>query len=970
MKRTILYPRPLFIFLGALGVFSCSIEPDPDKLPIIQPVIGFPIYQESITLNDVDILSGDSTISKESIGNGDSLYVFNKTISIEKQEVGDKLSIDDIHEHFSQTVDDVVIEDNEVEEMIGFDPVGIDPIEKIIPSEVGIISLDNIEPQTTDPYLFSSIYPGVVDLPDGTHDIPGFDLEPVTNEFSFDDFSEADFESGILTITIVNGLVISLGDLVVGLKTAFGDDIAGASTTVNGPIDPGTSGSGALDLTGVDLPGDIIVEVTGTSPGGSGILIDDDARSSSFSVEISGSDLEVISATAKIPEQTISEMGTIELEPDSNKVLEATILEGSMVIEVDNFMAVSSMLYLSVPSIQTPDGAEFQTSISITGNTIDIQDQTDISGYSLVMSSVDDQSVNYEYDVLTVDTGDELVTIAAEDSIIVSIRVQGPDTGEDLTFSYFEGMVAPQDLGFDGSMEIESDSEILEADLSGGSLVISVNNPVNTLEGGAPEAGIIVSQILDTNDQPLQINTGPMVGEMGPQSIDLSGYRILLPRDDQNLYYTADVTTAYEIGSYSLMDSVQVDILVTGLVFNTVRGYFSQDAMVDSSAIELDDSTRVQSAVLNTGILSLSIVNNIGVEAGVFFQINEFLKNGSMLDTSFSIAEGATDIMLDLAGYSLVVPTDVDTQRVNYVSSISLPEDVEMTLSLSDSIAIDVSLTGIAFSSITGAISPVTVDIDTVEQTIDALPEELNGFDFETVEMVLDFSSSIDLPIYLNLKVVAYNDENSDSVVREISQNIHSDPHIDIENAEELINILPDRIIATGSAQVGHLDSMGTVASDDSLSGLMSIRAPLAFIIDPDAVISPDPSELDSLDLTEGGILGLSLMLSLDNQWSFGAELDVLVAPDSVDLVLGNVDTLISDLRFEAGTKSTVTLDLDQETFELLKRSPNWIQPELRVLAGQDGQGDPQPIRFLSTDTLTIRLDGLSVSIDLSELGE
>ena len=163
---------------------------------------------------------------------------------------------------------------------------------------------------------------------------------------------------------------------------------------------------------------------------------------------------------------------------------------------------------------------------------------------------------------------------------------------------------------------------------------------------------------------------------------------------------------------------------------------------------------------------------------------------------------------------------------------------------------------------------------------------------------------------------------------------------------------------------------MGTVASDDSLSGLMSIRAPLAFIIDPDAVISPDPSELDSLDLTEGGILGLSLMLSLDNQWSFGAELDVLVAPDSVDLVLGNVDTLISDLRFDAGAKSTVTLDLDQETFELLKRSPNWIQPELRVLAGQDGQGDPQPIRFLSTDTLTIRLDGLSVSIDLSELGE
>ena len=42
---------------------SCSIEPDLDKLPIIQPSLGFSVYQESITLNDVDILTGDSTIT-------------------------------------------------------------------------------------------------------------------------------------------------------------------------------------------------------------------------------------------------------------------------------------------------------------------------------------------------------------------------------------------------------------------------------------------------------------------------------------------------------------------------------------------------------------------------------------------------------------------------------------------------------------------------------------------------------------------------------------------------------------------------------------------------------------------------------------------------------------------------------------------------------------------------------------------
>ena len=150
-----------------LVLTSCSIEPDTEKLPIIQPSLGFSVYQESITLNDVNILTGDSSITKESYGSGDSIFVFNKTITIDKQEVGDKLSIDDINKQFSQSVDNVTIEDTEVEETIGFDPVGIDPIENIVQSEVGIISLDNIDPQNTDPYLFSSIYPSVNDIPDG-----------------------------------------------------------------------------------------------------------------------------------------------------------------------------------------------------------------------------------------------------------------------------------------------------------------------------------------------------------------------------------------------------------------------------------------------------------------------------------------------------------------------------------------------------------------------------------------------------------------------------------------------------------------------------------------------------------------------------------------------------------------------------------------------------------------------------------
>ena len=956
----------LFLLAAAL-LSSCSIEPDLDKLPIIQPELGFSIYQESITLNDVDILTGDSSITKELYGLSDSIFVFNKTVNIEKQEVGDKLSIEDINKQFSQNVDNVTIEDSEVEEKIGFDPVGIDAVENKVVSEVGLITLDNIEPQSTEPYLFSSIYPSVSDIPnDNTVTISSFDLEPVTNSFSFNDFSEAAFNSGSLSITIINNLVIPLGDVDVKLKKADGSDITGGTTTIQGPINSNSQQSALLDLSGLTLPGNIIVEVTGSSPGEANVLINEAAKISSFSVEISGSGLEVTSANAKIPAQTISESSSISLAADSNKVVLATISGGKLSIDIDNYMSVASNMVLSIPSLKAANGNNFQTNINISANSENILNETDISGYTLSMA-IDNQSVIYSYDVTTNDSGDDFVEIKSIDSIIVNIVLEGSVEGQQLLFSNFEGMVTPQDLGFEGEINIESDSDILEANLNSGSLILDVSNSINTSSEGAPTAVITINEIINvSSNEPLVINTGAMFGVLDPIEVDLNGYKIVMPRDSQSLNYTADVQTVYEVGTYSLLDSMDIDITVTGLGFSTVRGFFAQDAMSDSNSISLDDSTIVHNALLKSGVLSLSINNSIGVVADVFFQITEFYKNSISLDTTFTINSGISEVQIDLSGYNLVLPSDVDTQKVNYVSNISLPSDQEMTLSLSDSISISVNMTDMAFQSVTGQINPVFIDIDPVEQTIDALPEELDGFDFNDVEMSLDFNSSIDLPVYLNLSITAYNDTNGDSITRMVNQNIHANPNIQILNASELINIRPDRIVARGSAKVGNLDSVGTVASDDSLSGVMSVRAPLMFLVDAGALISPDPVEFveqgDSLGIPDE-IIDAALVMTINNQWEFGASVSVLLGPDSLAIENGEVDTLLSGFTFSPDASIVDTIYLDEDAFQLLKRSPSWIQPQISVISNEG-----TPVKFLSTDTLKITIDGVSSSIDLSAL--
>ena len=53
--------------------------------------------------------------------------------------------------------------------------------------------------------------------------------------------------------------------------------------------------------------------------------------------------------------------------------------------------------------------------------------------------SIDEQSVDYSYDVTTQDSGEDLIVISSTDSIIVNIILEGPVEGQQLSFSDFEG---------------------------------------------------------------------------------------------------------------------------------------------------------------------------------------------------------------------------------------------------------------------------------------------------------------------------------------------------------------------------------------------------------------------------------------------------------------------------------------------------------------------------------------------------
>ncbi|MFQ6614997.1 MAG: hypothetical protein ACE5D1_09160, partial [Fidelibacterota bacterium] len=322
--------------LTALLISACSLDPSKKPMPPSwESTLEIPLYQGSIGFKD---FLKDSLITTQPTGvDADSIFAFHDEVTIDRVEVGDQLSIDDIHKSFSQSIDDVTVDDSHIREAVTFDEVGVDPLSTSIQSVLGTIELNNITPQATDPFQLNQVYPDINNIPDGTTTtIPSFTLTPLVKPFTFDDFDEATFSAGTLEITIVNQMVITLGTpITVALLEVNGTDtlaISGATVSFPNFIAPNDSATGVMDLAGLTLPGQILVQVTGGSAGteGNSILIDQAAKESGFVTRIGASNLQVTSATALIPEQTISDTGLIVMAEDSNKVQDAQILNGAL----------------------------------------------------------------------------------------------------------------------------------------------------------------------------------------------------------------------------------------------------------------------------------------------------------------------------------------------------------------------------------------------------------------------------------------------------------------------------------------------------------------------------------------------------------------------------------------------------------------------------------------------------------------
>ena len=713
----------------------------------------------------------------------------------------------------------------------------------------------------------------------------------------------------------------------------------------------GDSATASQDVSGMSLPGSMLVEVSGTSNGSQGqqVAVTTADMSSTFTVGLTAREFQVTQASAVVSAQSIADSSSITLDPSETLVEEAVISKGNFEITITNSLPLTGMVRLTIPSLYFGStDSTFKQNFNLPTDTLTIS-PVDMTGWTMTMDLAD-QFLNYHYLITTADTDTNIVTISQTDNVELDLGIT------DIYFSSLTGKIESQTIIEGGDVNIESESQIQSATISEGQMDLVISNNI----GGVADVQLTVPELVLNGtglDTVLTINPGD-----NGYIIVLAGYDLQpVSLADQRLTYSTTTITQSESNTYYLNDSISVMITLPGLTFNAVTGYISQDDNVDTDVIELDNDTNVETALIDSGQIQLTIQNFIGLEADVLFSIDELTLGGNPLETSLQIISSTDPVQqaIDLAGYSLTLP--VNDQRVNYSSTLSIPTDQLLTLTLNDSIAIDVLIDTLWFGSITGIIDTVDVTIDTVEQEISALPDDMDGFEFANVEIAIDFESGITIPVFLDLTMEASNSAGDMETSSITNWNITDSSQVIIPNASTLINIQPDKILAYGSARVGGDGTSGSVTSAEVIAGLLSVRAPLELEIGPDATITIDPelvTKTGAAETVPEEIEDVVVFISYDNSFEFGSTLTVLMSQDTLDFESGAADILIDALQITAGVAGIDSIDLNDNRLGLFNQDSMYVQVQINVLGQTDSDGNPIPSRFLSTDEMQLNIYG------------
>lgn len=853
--------KKIYILIVFLLFQNCSefIETlENPKLPNWETEVNLHLVNEKISFNDKITDStiylhecSDTTFCDSTRGD---YYVMSINEEIETIKVGNSLEFNDISKSYSQSINDVQIS----------------PLTTNLDTEIGIIMLGEMEPQSTPNFVFSEIMPAnIIDLAEvvntgGNSEIfPEAEFGPIENEFTFNSFNEVVISSSIINITITNNMFIVLGDTInIELRHIITDDLI-ETITFSDPIPAESSATEVINLNNTTLPGKIKLIIDGKTLGSNGVPIPNENEEidldSGFYVTLSVIEMNVESATANIPTQTISRNGIIEINQTNPNIdlISANIFSGFIELSVTNGIPLNSELILSIPSLTSENGV------------------------------------------------------------------------------------------FTAIFQIDAAS--------------GTNPTIPTITTALP--------------------------------VNLADYT--LDFNENNLVYNYTVTTLPDSVTIDRSDVVDVELSLqssnnSGITFKSISGYFIDD-IADISLIELDSETKIQSALIQTGQINLTVENGLEISAIINFSLSDFIDStGQNLLSEILIneSENTTTHQINLEGYEIRINenlVDNDIQYLEYTSSVSFDSEILQEINLNSSLNFNIEITDLSFKNINGILDPITVQPENNFEIPISLPEvinnyssELEGFNFYNPKIELVIESDIQIPISIILNLNSFQISNSNITDTLKYANFDTllilnpstnENNFNLTNADNLLNIFPNRISADVSAIIGGGSTYGEISQDSELKGRIEVNIPFAFLVDDTLEIDLDFSEIKPIDKKIRNIQYAELNSIITSSLDLNFDLSALLFSDTISI--NPVDTILNNFSIKSNDTLEIFSIFDSTLFSYLVNDTTYLKPTIAISNNVDANLEPIPFIIYSTDSLALDVVAkLRVLIDSEITGE
>ncbi|MDZ7797248.1 MAG: hypothetical protein U5N56_09520 [Candidatus Marinimicrobia bacterium] len=591
-----------------------------------------------------------------------------------------------------------------------------------------------------------------------------------------------------------------------------------------------------------------------------------------------------------------------------------------------------------------------------------------------VSSSIEKSMTFVEFSTRTFTFG----PIAFEDVIDLSAVPEGAEIPVD-------SVSFPEDTSY---VSFPMDRQRFES----GELVITIQNDMVCTLGDPISVALYDSTTLDpirdpAND-PLVIlwDTAIPSGGSSTESVSLAG--VEFPKGIMvliNGVICGDEPDTLTNSPETRASSFSINGSINSLVGEYVQGDLDPEMISDTSYISFGDDLSdaeitVNKAYLDTTNIEITLSNTSNITGKIRLDIMS-------LDTSETagLQYFSTDSMSIPSGGSITYPFKLNNSSIildddfEYHTYINIPPQYGELIN-TDEFSVSFDFYGksdgdsIIVKSVDASFTQAEYSFDDVNINMglsDMFPDEFEDIELSNIELSVDIGSDITIPMYVDLDLIGSKNGGTDTIQLSVYQQItgnNGNDHIVFTDATRLINFKPDDLIISGSIL---LDGSGNIPLEQTITVDGNVGVPMEFEITQPLSFSPEYSKmkLDELPSFLDDFTG-TLEAIVNNTFQFGVDVIVSAARDTNyfnNAAYADSVRTLADITIPAMDTTRQELVLTKEDYEFIAGGADstWIGMDIFLT----GRNDGQPTTFLSTDSVTLRLNiQAEGTLDLSDM--